>query len=241
MIKLHDQDKEEKSAFIRLAGISMTAVLQSNFQIGDTAVVLGMGIIGNLAAQLFSIMGAEVIGVDVDEARLKIARETGIKNTILSEDSIDLSKSLEELTGLNKADIIVEATGSPKLITPALELAKPLGQVIALGCTRENVDLNVYKYIHSKGVHFIGAHEGIQDYEGVTSRLAVNRYMYKLIERGALKIDPLISHKLPYSEAKRGYDMLLNQQNQALGILLDWRENSGRLKTRLGAELDRIN
>ncbi len=114
MIKLHDQDKEEKSAFIRLAGISMTAVLQSNFQIGDTAVVLGMGIIGNLAAQLFSIMGAEVIGVDVDEARLKIARETGIKNTILSGDSIDLSKSLEELTGLNKADIIVEATASPQ-------------------------------------------------------------------------------------------------------------------------------
>ena len=53
-----------------------------------------------------------MVAVDVDEERLKIAQKTGIKNTILSDGSMDLSKSLKKLTGLDKADIIVEATGS---------------------------------------------------------------------------------------------------------------------------------
>ncbi len=223
LIKLDDMDVGEKSTFINLGLISMTAVLQSNFQIGDTAVVLGMGLIGNLAAQLLSIRGAEVVAVDVDEERLKIAQKTGIKNTILSDGSMDLSKSLKKLTGLDKADIIVEATGSPNLIIPALDLAKPLGQVLALGCTRENIDLNVYEYIHRKGVHFIGAHGNMHGPEGFNSRMPVSHYVLKLIELGALIIDPLITHKLPYWEAERGYDMLLNQQSQALGVLLDWR------------------
>lgn len=222
VIKLDDRELGEKAVFSRLAAICMTSIVQSKVQIGDIAVVLGMGMIGNLAAQLLSIKGAEVIAVDVVEERLKIANKTGIQKTILSGDSIDLGEKLEELTGSKYADIVIEATGSPKLIIPALEVVKPLGQVIALGSTRGNVDLNVYEYIHSKGVNFTGAHERLQDQNGFPSRLKLSKYALKLIELGALKIDPLITHKLPNNEAKHGYEMLQNQQNEALGVLLDW-------------------
>ena len=222
VIKLDDQELDEKAVFARLAAICMTSVVQSNVQIGDTAVVMGMGMIGNLAAQLLSIKGANVIAVDIVEQRLQIARETGIHKTILSGPSVNLGDKLQELTGLNYADIVIEATGSPKLVIPALELVKPLGQVIALGSTRGNVDLNVYEYIHSKGVNFTGAHERLQDYNGFPSRLTLSHYVLKLIQIGALKIDPLITHRLPKTEAKMGYEMLQNQQSEALGVLLDW-------------------
>ncbi|WP_066253246.1 zinc-binding dehydrogenase [Neobacillus drentensis] len=222
VIKLDNRKLGEKAVFARLAAICMTSIIKSNIQIGDTAVVLGAGIIGNLAAQLLSIKGAEVIVVDIVEQRLKIAKESGIHKTILSGPSTDLSEKVEELTGLKYADIVIEATGSPKLVIPALELVRPLGQVIALGSTRGNVDLNVYEYIHSKGVNFTGAHERLQDQNGFPSRAKLSKYALKLIQLGALKIDPLITHTLPNNEAKHGYEMLQNQRDEALGVLLDW-------------------
>jgi 2-desacetyl-2-hydroxyethyl bacteriochlorophyllide A dehydrogenase len=222
LVKLSDDFTGERAVFARLAAICMTSVINSRIRVGDIAVVMGMGLIGNLAAQLFSIMGANVIGVDVVQQRLQIAGQTGIDNVILSGEDVNVSERVLEITGGKQADIVVEATGSPQLVVPSLELVRPLGQLIALGSTRGNVDLNVYEYIHRKGVHFIGAHEGLQNIEGFTSRSALTRYILKLIGLGALKLEPLLTHKLPFSEAKQGYDMLLNQKDQALGVLLTW-------------------
>jgi 2-desacetyl-2-hydroxyethyl bacteriochlorophyllide A dehydrogenase len=210
LFKLPDDFIGERAVFARLAGICMTSIVQSSIRVGDTAVVMGLGLIGNLAAQLFSLLGANVIGVDVIGRRLDIAK---------------LTEHVLQITGGAKADIVVEATGSSKLVVPALDLVRHLGQVIALGSTRGNVDLNVYEYIHRRGVKFIGAHEGLQTIDGFASRKALTHYILKLIGLGALQVDPLLTHKLPYTEAKHGYDMLLNQQDQALGVLLDWSQH----------------
>jgi 2-desacetyl-2-hydroxyethyl bacteriochlorophyllide A dehydrogenase len=223
IIKIHNESVLERIPFARLAAISMTSILQSDIRVGDTAVVLGMGIIGNMAAQLFSLMGAEVVAVDVVDERLQVARQMGIQHTILSGESVNVSKKLQEITGHEKADMVIEATGSPKLIVPALDLVKYLGQVLALGSTRGSVDINIYEYIHRKGIRFIGAHDDLQDLDVfISNRFEVTRYILKLIDQKILKIDPLITHKLHYTEAQNGYEMLLNQQSQAIGILLQW-------------------
>lgn len=223
IIRVNHATALENIPFARLAAIAMTAILQSEIRVGDTAVVLGMGIIGNMAAQLFSLMGAEVAAVDVVKERLQFAAQTGIQHTILSGEPGDVSEKLRAITGHGQADIVIEASGSPRLIVPALELVKYLGQVLALGSTRGNVDLNIYEYIHRKGVRFIGAHDDLQDRETfISSRFEVTRYMIRLIDQGILKVKPLITHKLHYSEAQKGYDMLLNQQSQTVGVLLQW-------------------
>lgn len=212
-----------RAVFARLAAITLTAIVQSDIRIGDIAVIIGMGLIGNLAAQLFSVMGAEVVAVDVVPERLDMAREMGIANTILSGNSVDLGAELRKRTGADNADIVVEATGSPRLVVPALDLVKYLGQVIALGSTRGSVDLDVYKHVHSRGVRFIGAHENLQDLGGFAStRLELTRYALKLIRENMLKIDPLITHRLHYTDAGYGYDRLLNKKSHSLGILLNW-------------------
>jgi len=160
--------------------------------------------------------------VDLVEERLRIARRVGIENVVLAGEKVDLKEKVKEITGGAEADIVVEATGSPHLVVPALDLVRKLGQVIALGSTRGLVELNVYEYIQRKGVRFIGALEGLATLEGFPSRWTLTRFVLRLIQQGALKIDPLITHKLPYDQAKRGYDMLMNRQDQALGVLLDW-------------------
>ena len=226
VVKLTGQNMVERAPFARLAAICMTGIVQTSIRFGDCAVVLGLGLIGNLAAQLYSILGAQVIGVDLIEKRLDIARQTSIDHTVLSGSHTNLRKVLLEITGDAEPDIVVEATGSPQMVIPSLELVRKLGQVVALGSTRGNVDLNVYEYVHRKGVRWVGAHEGLQNEPGFVNRSVLTRYVMKLIEIGALSVDPLLTHKLPYKEAKHGYELLLNKQDEALGILLDWTERS---------------
>ena len=227
LIKLPDDFPMEKGPFAKLGMICMTAIVQSQIAVNDTVVVIGLGLIGNIAAQLYSIMGANVIGVDLVGKRVEIAHQAGIDHVLLAGDGLDLKEKVKEITGGREADIVVEATGSPQQVTPALDLVRQLGQVIALGSTRGTVDFNVYEYIQRKGVRFIGAYEGLATLDGFPSREMLTRHVFKLISRGALKIDPLITHKLPAEEAARAYDMLLNHKDQALGVLFNWEYETG--------------
>jgi 2-desacetyl-2-hydroxyethyl bacteriochlorophyllide A dehydrogenase len=223
-IKLPKDFVTERAPFAKLAEFCMTGIVQTNIKVGDTAVILGLGLMGNIAAQLYSLMGATVIGVDVVEQRLQTARQSGIENVLLSGENVNLNEKVMEMNGGKKPDIVVEATGSPHLVIPALDLVRPLGQVIALGSTRGTVELNVYDYIHRKGVHFSGAYSALAHLDGFPSSLALNKHLIKLIGLNALKIDHLITHRLHNDQAKEGYDMLLNQKDRALGVLLTWED-----------------
>jgi 2-desacetyl-2-hydroxyethyl bacteriochlorophyllide A dehydrogenase len=222
VLRLDPAGRPEEMVFARLAAISMTAIGQALPRIGDTCVVIGMGLIGNLAAQLMEIAGARVVAVDVVEGRLKAARECGLNRTLLSTPATDVRSEACRLLDAEAIDVVVEATGAPQLVGPALEIVRPLGAVVALGSTRGTVDIDVYELIHRKGVRLLGAHEMIQMQPGFPSKLAMTRHVLAMLERGALKIAPLITHRLPYSDAKRAYEMLRDPREGALGVLLEW-------------------
>ena len=70
--------------FARMAGVSISALRSSSVQPGDTVLVIGMGLVGNFAAQLFRMAGAEVMAVDLSDYRLEKARACGIERTVNS-------------------------------------------------------------------------------------------------------------------------------------------------------------
>ncbi|SDW17076.1 zinc-binding alcohol dehydrogenase [Paenibacillus sp. CF384] len=222
IVKLSDGVDLKLALFARIAEISMTSVLQSRIREGDYVAVLGMGLVGNLAAQLYAGHGAIPIGVDVVAERLELARRTNVQHVVQS--GPDLREAIHQFTGGKDPDIVVEATGVPALVNSALELCRVHGQVILLGSTRGLVTMNVYDHIHRKGVSLIGAHASIKDIDGLPSSGALYREMLQLIETGDLIVEPFITHQLPSSQAKQGYELLLNSKDQALGVLLDWND-----------------
>jgi len=225
LIKLPEHFPLEKGPFAKLGMICMTAIVQSRIKINDTVVVIGLGPIGNIAAQLYSLMGAHVIGVDLIERRAELARQVGIDHVLHLKETDNLKEKIKEITLGKEPDIVVEATGSPDLIVPSLDLVRKLGQVIALGSTRGKIaEFNVYELIQRKGVHFIGALEGLATLDGFPSREQLTRHAFKLIQKGALHIDPLITHKLRAEQAAYAYDLLMNHKDQAFGVLFDWTE-----------------
>lgn len=214
----------KQAAFAKLASICMTSVIQTNIRIGDTAVLLGMGLIGNIAAQLYALQGAVPIGIDMVSQRLEIARSCGIDAVILNDDRLNVKEAVKALTDGREPDIVVEATGVPALANASLDLVKGRGQVVLLGSTRGDVTLNVYDLIHRKGIFITGAHESVQlrRLEGFPSAYDITRYVLSLLAKGALRTEPLATHELPAAEAKAGYELLLQQKDACMGVLLKW-------------------
>ncbi|SEN87361.1 zinc-binding alcohol dehydrogenase [Paenibacillus sp. OV219] len=226
VVRLPDGLRPELALFGRIAEISMTSVLLSRVKPGDYVAVLGMGLVGNLAAQLFAQRGAIPIGIDVVPERLELAKQTGVTHVVLSGGDVGkaaLREDVHRITGGKDPDIVVEASGVPELVITALELCRQLGQVILLGSTRGLVTLNVYELIHRKGVSLTGAHASLKGVEGLPTSGELYREVLGMIQSGTLCVEPFITHRLPSSEAKRAYELLLHHKNRACGVILDWR------------------
>ena len=217
----------EEASFFALGSISLQAVRKAHIEIGESVVVLGQGLVGNLALQLARLSGGmPLIGVDMFDYRLKISKSCGA-DYALNPNKVDLNKEIMGITDGKGADVVIEATGNPKAISTALKLAGRCGRVILLGSTRGTSEVNFYSEVHRKGVIIIGAHESIRPrYEstyGWWTQRDDSLLVLNLLSKGLLKVKELITAKMSYEEAAKAYDRLINSKEDTLGIILQWR------------------
>lgn len=210
----------EVSAY-RLAAISLQGVRKADIQIGDDVAVLGLGAIGNYAAQLSYVAGAGTVsGFDLVDWRRDIANECGIKQLYTD----GMSEEFE-----NKYDVVFEVTGVPEVINTALHMVKPLGKVIILGSTRGLTDgVNFYRDIHRKGITVVGAHEMHRSqneadrFGHFRSKKEDEKTVIRLLEAGRITLAPLISTVVAPHEAQDIYNRLLNKNEHLLLATFDW-------------------
>lgn len=211
----------ERAVFARLAAISAASVVQAQVKIGTKVAVFGMGLVGNFAAQLFGLLGAEVAAIDPMPMRLDIAKACGIPHAVCNDGGTDVKEALRAIWGA-EPDIVVEATGVPELVNSAMELVRIHGQVVLLGSTRGMLTTDIYKLLFCKCISVVGAHESGQGRHGQPTRHDITRYVLRMIAQGALRTDPLLTHTLPADQAKEAYELLLHRKNEALGVQLKW-------------------
>jgi threonine dehydrogenase-like Zn-dependent dehydrogenase len=214
----------EEASFARLCGVAMQGVRIGQPQLGEVVVVIGAGIIGALALQFARICGPlMVVAVDLSPKRLKMARDLGIEETINPSES-DTVEALHQLTGGEMADLVIEATGSPKTFPMALKLARDRGRIVALGSPRGNVpELDLYTELHCKGLMLLGAHNETHPkvatpYNRWTQENDA-RLALELIRKKRIPAAQMITHRIPFDKAADGYRMLVEDRTQALGIV----------------------
>jgi 2-desacetyl-2-hydroxyethyl bacteriochlorophyllide A dehydrogenase len=227
---LQDQIPNEVAPFIRMAKIGITALRMAPPRLGESVLVLGMGLVGLLCAQLYRIAGSRpVVGTDLLDKRLDLAERFGITplKGILPEGKEDYRKALLSHTGGQGPAIVIEATGSPVMLPLALELVAEGGRVVLLGSTRGTVHLDAYSLVHRKGVSLIGAHERVQDLSlpalGGWNRLANQDLLVNLFAGGEIRTEGLITHRISSKEAPGMYPQIAARPSDFLGVLLDWR------------------
>jgi len=227
LFKIPNNLSFDEAAFFNLTAIALQGVRKAQIEIGNSVLVLGLGLVGQLAAQLAKLNGAfPVIGVDLYDFRLKVAKELGTDYVINPKESTLISR-VKEITEGKGADIVLEVTGNPDCIPLALKLAKRCGKVILLGSTRGESTVNFYSDVHRKGITIIGAHNSVRPrYESF--RFYWTRYddcklALKLIANGRIRVKELISLKVDYTQAAKAYEKLIKAKNEVIGVILDWR------------------
>jgi len=220
----------------RMAGVSTSSVVMADLQMHPWVVVFGLGMVGNLAAQAFRILGGRVIGVDPVASRRQLAEGCGIRWTV-GGTAAEAQAALKLITEGEMADIAVEATGLTPVVLQALQATANLGQVILLGSPRAPLagDITLpFKEIHLRNLTVRGALEwctptypvrSSQNGRTLTLPSLYSKQMmiFDWVQNGQMQIEPLITHRLQPSAIKQAYEGLLRESETYVGVALDWR------------------
>lgn len=221
---------QKHAAFTHMAGIAITALRKSKIELGDWVAVTGLGTIGNLAAQLAQLQGANVIGLDINSSRIEIAKKCGISNSLNSKDA-DMNAMIETING-GKVSTFIDATGVPAVIEKAACAINLYGELILLGSPRANYNTNLSNFLQNihlwshGSIEVKGALEftyPTQPFEHVKHSITRNsEIILDLIHREKLKIDPLHTHTVKPEAAPEIYKSIKNDLDHFIGVLFDW-------------------
>jgi predicted dehydrogenase len=216
----------------------MNGVRLAEIGIGDTVAVIGMGLVGQLVAQLARCQGGRVIAIDLRQERVDLARRLGAEHAILADDMV--RERVASVTDGRGSDLVMIAAAA-KSSQPsrlALDICRDRGRMVVLGA----VDLSFpWNEMYLKEVQLFmsraygpGSYDahyehGGGDYPFSYVRWTENRNMeefLRLIECGKVDVKSLVSHTFPLEEAARAYDTILNAKSGTLAVLLGYPEAS---------------
>ncbi|MBI5014763.1 MAG: bi-domain-containing oxidoreductase [Deltaproteobacteria bacterium] len=229
------------AAFTTLGSIAMQGVRVAGVHLGETAVVIGLGLVGLLVVELLKAAGCRVFGVDVSPARVRFAEEQGFCEASVR-GAGNLVERVKALSGGFGVDAVLVAAAAPDNDPVALagELARPKARVVVVGRTEMNAPRETYLFkelelctslAYGPGTGDPSYEERGVDYPIGYVRWTENRNMQAflgLLAAGRLRVEPLISHEFPIAEAARGFDLVAGGSEQAVAVLLRYdRAESG--------------
>ena len=229
-VKVPEDVKPELACLHTIAAGVMNSVRLARVSLGEAVVVVGLGILGQMAV-LFSRLcgGFPVIAVDVADKRLELAKLSGATAAVKFTDYESLEREVKMLTGGQMADVVFEVTGNPTVIPWAIRLAKkPLGRFIVLSSPRGPTTLDFHDEVNFPSRIIIGTHFGSQPaYEtpyNPWTRKRNTELFFNLLKANVINLNHLITHIYPWRKAPEAYKMLLENRTQALAVLLDFRD-----------------
>lgn len=215
---------------VHMALISITALRRATAELGDVVVVVGQGLVGNLAAQLFLRQGCRVIAVDRLASRLEVSRKCGVEMAVDASDG-DPVQPVKDLTEGRGAEIVVEATGSAQAALMGVQMVARNGEMILLGTPRGSQEADIVPLLRAvhrqdpnitmKGAH--GSSLPRKPHPMLKHSAARNaRIVFDLIRRGELALEPLISKVVKPADAPAVYAELREHPERVMGVVFDW-------------------
>lgn len=215
---------EEEASFFTIAEIVMNGVRRSQLSFGESVVIYGAGILGQLTARICKLAGAmPVIVVDISDNRLEYLPANTVKINPLKQNVVS---EVERLTKGRMADIIFEVTGNQNLIVEELKCLRRLGRFVVLSSPRGPTYIDLHDYCNAPSFTIIGAHNmshpPVETLNNPWSRRRHVELFFDMLQNKELDVSKLITHKAPYNDAPEIYGQLLKDRTKALGVILVW-------------------
>lgn len=225
--KVPDDVSMSDAAYALISTFPMAAIRKCHLQVGESAMVMGLGILGMIAVKLLRAAGAYPI-IAVDPVAEKREKALGFgADYALDPTDPDFAKTVKDITN-GGAKVCIEVTGLGVGLDNALDALAKYGRVALLGCTRNsNFTIDYYHKVHSRGVTLIGAHTmarpKCESSEGWwTEKDDIEAY-FNLIRGGRIVMSDLIGEIHPPENAPEVYNRLINEKNFPT-VQFDWRK-----------------
>ena len=190
------------------SGTVLYSVQQMGSLLGKDVVVVGQGVIGLSFTMLTAKLGAQrVIGIDPLDYRLDWSRKMGATHTI-NPDQVDPAAAVNELTGGRGGDVVVEAAGYPDSFNTALRLVKQFGQVMVFGIQADAFIPVEHNLLMERQPTLIPTTGG-----RLRDPMAPIKTMVDLKERGWCDPGQMLTHRLPFAEVQRAFELYESQQD----------------------------
>lgn len=217
----------EEAAVSFIATFPMAAIRKTRLEMGESAMVMGLGLLGMIAVKLLRLSGAvPIIAVDPNPARRAIALENGA-DYALDPFEEGFAKRVKEISG-GGVKVAIEVTGVGKGFDQALDCMAKFGRVALLGCTRNSdFTIDYYRKIHAPGITVIGAHTiarpDNESHPGWFTHRDDIKAVLKLCAGGRLTLSDLVGETHSPNECPEVFQRLINDKSFPITVQFDWR------------------
>jgi 2-desacetyl-2-hydroxyethyl bacteriochlorophyllide A dehydrogenase len=210
--------------FSEIAAIGLNVVLDADVHVGETVVVFGLGVPGQIVAQLARLNGGRVIGVDGIAARRELALKLGA-DLVLDPAAGSVAERVRELTDGRGADVCLEVTGNYRAMHEAIRTVAYSSRVCVAGFMQgEGMGLRLGEEFHHNRVAIVST-----QISGVASslqhrwdRYRLARTVMDLAVQGQLRLLELITHTMPVSDVAAAFALLDAHPEEALQVVLSF-------------------
>lgn len=200
----------EHAAMIEAVSVAVHAANRTPVSLGDTAVVVGSGMIGLLVVQAIRLAGcSQVIAVDLEESRLEIAKTLGAE-VGLKADEVDVPSEVLNLTNGRGADVSLEVVGATATIKTAIDCTRKGGAVTLVGNLAPTVEVPLQSIV-TRELSVFGSCASSGEYPACID----------LLKKQAIRVDPLITVKAPLEQGPDWFARLYEGEPGAMKVILD--------------------
>ena len=218
------------AAFVIIATMGLGGVRHLALEIGESCLVMGMGLLGIFAMQFARLSGAyPVIAADLDPARRTLALELGA-DFALDPAEPDFAQKVKDLTRGKGVNACVEVTGVAKALKQALACTAMRGRISLLGCTRvSDCPIDFYEEVHRPGITLIGSHNfwprpKLESQPRWWTHQDDCKAVLDLLGAGRIGVRPIVSRVVKPEKAPEIYRQLAEDKEFPIGTVFDWRE-----------------
>lgn len=222
LVRVPDGMEPDRAVFVNLMAVALTTQLDVPVRFGDCVVVYGQGTVGSLAAQLARRTAGKLIVVDPVESRRARALGWGADLAVAPEAA---QQAVADLTDGRGVDIAIEASGTAPALQAAIEATGQEGTIVAVSFYGTKViPLVLAPEFHYRRQRIISSQVSSLG-SGLEPRWTWERRdqaAFHLLGQGWLETP--VTHRLPFAAAPEAYQLLDTRPDQAIGVLLSYRE-----------------
>ena len=219
---------QEDAAWFCLDIIVQNGIRECRPELGETAVVIGLGPLGQLAVRLLGLCGLEnLVAVDPLASRCELAKSHGPGEIICAPADQAIGR-VKELTGGRGADLVFDITGHPAAFHAAQHLLRKRGRLGLIGDVPRPGDQTLTHDVVSNSISIVGAHGACPPWRGSDyyrwGKREMTEFFFRMIAGGRIKLANLTTHRIKPERAPEVYADIYRNRAAYMGVIIDWKK-----------------